>query len=54
MLKNKKRKGSDSLVMLSVEYLKVELIAGVLQELSIRVNKEVCPLAEMKVIGKAG
>ena len=41
------------LVMLSVKSLKVELVARVLQELSIIVNEEVCPLAERKVISKA-
>ena len=40
--------------MLSIKYLEVEPVAGVLQELSIRVNEEVCPLAKTKVIGKAG
>ena len=53
-LKNKKGKSSDSLVMLSVESLEVELIMGILQDFSIRFNEEVCPLAETKVIGKAG
>ena len=51
--KNKKRKRIDSLVMSSVKSLEVEPVAGILQELSIRVNEEVCPLAKTKVIGKA-
>ena len=42
------------MVRLSVKFIEVEPIAGVLQEFSIRVNEEVCPLAKMKVIGKAG
>ena len=53
-MKSKKRKRSNSLVMLSIKSLKVEPIVGVLQELSIRLNKGVCPFAETKVIGKAG
>ena len=40
--------------MLSIKYIEVEPVVGVLQELSIRVNEEVCPLAKTKVIGKAG
>ena len=48
-LKNKKRKRSDSLVMLSVKSLEVEPVAGVLQELSIRVNKGVFPFSEATV-----
>ena len=40
--------------MLSVEFLEVEPIAGVLHELSIRVDEGVYPLAETKVVGKAG
>ena len=40
--------------MLSVEFLEVEPIAGVLQELSIKFNEEVCPLTKTKVIGKVG
>ena len=38
--------------MLSIKFPEIEPIAGVLQELSIRFNEEVCPLAETKVIGK--
>ena len=49
MLKNKKGKSSGSLVMLSVESLEVEPIVGILQELSIRVNKGVCPFSEATV-----
>ena len=48
-LKNKKGKPSDSLVMLSVKSLEVDPITGVLQELSIRVNKGVCPFFEAMV-----
>ena len=35
--------------MLSVKYLEVEPVAGVLQEFSIRVNKGVCPFDIMEV-----
>ena len=46
MLQNKKGKPSESLVMLSIESLEVEPITGVLQELSIRGNKGVCPFSK--------
>ena len=49
MLQNKKGKQSDSLVMLSVKYLEVDPVTGVLEELSIRVNKNVCPFSEETV-----
>ena len=39
--------------MLSIKYLEVELIAGVLQELSIRVNKGVCPFDIVEVCANA-
>ena len=52
MLKNKKREQSDSLVMLSIKYLEVEPIVGVLQELSIRVNEGVCIFSKTNVIGR--
>ena len=39
--------------MLSVKFIEVEPIAGVLQELSISFNEDVCPFAKTKVIGKA-
>ena len=45
-LQNKKGKQSNSLVMLSIKYLEVEPIMGILQELSIRVNKGGCPFSE--------
>ena len=35
--------------MLSVKFLEVEPIAGVLQELSIRVNEGVCPIEVVEV-----
>ena len=49
MLKNKKRKRCDSLVMLSIKSLEVEPVTGVLQELSIKVNKGVFPFSEAMV-----
>ena len=49
MLQNKKGKRSDSLVMLRVNSLEVELITAVLQEFYIRVNKDVCPFSEAMV-----
>ena len=45
----KNGKSSDSLVMLSTKSLEVEPIMGVLQELSIRVNKGVYPFSKATV-----
>ena len=37
------------MVMLSIKYLEVDPVARVLQELSIRVNKGVCPFSKAMV-----
>ena len=42
------------MVISVIEYLEVDPVVRILQELSIRVSEEVCPLTEMKVIGKEG
>ena len=59
MLKNKKRKKKLSykgliVVILGIDSLEVEPVAWLLQEPTVSVSEEVCPLTEMKVIGKAG
>ena len=41
-------------VVLGIESLDVDPIAQLLQESTIWVNEEVCPLAETKVVGKTG
>ena len=58
MLKNKREKKLNYkgliVVISGIDSLEVEPIAWLLQESTIRVSEEVCPLAETKVIGKAG
>ena len=38
-------------IMLGIKSLEVDPVAGILQKLSIRVNKNVCPLAKAVVNG---
>ena len=42
------------MVISGIDSLEVEPVARLLQESTVLVSEEVCPLAEMKVIGKAG
>ena len=57
-LKNKKGKKLRYkgliVVILGIDSLEVEPVAQLLQYLTVSFNEEVCPLFEMKVIGKAG
>ena len=58
MLKNKKGKKLRYkgliVVVLGIGYIEVEAIARLLQESTVYVSEEVCPLAKTKVIGKVG
>ena len=42
------------MVVSSIDSLEVKLVVYLLQEETVRVSEEVCPLAKTKVVGKEG